>query len=60
MKRRKWEYAVEVSSSNSTVDLQGMGEEGWELVAVVKDRWENERKGYQEESTTYYYKRPAE
>jgi hypothetical protein len=52
----KWEYHITYSCDNT--DLDNLGEQGWELVAVTEYSWENERKGYHESRTTFIFKRP--
>lgn len=52
---RTFEYLV--LTDDESVDLTQLGVEQWELVAVVPRSWENERKGYTESNTTYYFKR---
>lgn len=53
--RKKWEYKE--LNTHDVVDFELLGKMGWELVSVVYASWENERKGYQESETTYYFKR---
>ena len=53
-KNKKFEYKIEDEYS---IDLDKLGKEGWELVSVVYKSWENERKGYQESQTIFYFKR---
>lgn len=50
-----WEYMI--LDSDEVGDLDKLGSEGWELVTAVFKSWENERKGYTESTTVYYFKR---
>lgn len=38
-------------------ELNKLGKDGWELINVVYETWENTRKGYQEIQTKYYFKK---
>jgi hypothetical protein len=57
-----WEYKMVQDLDQS--DMNQLGAEGWELVAVTETwrQWENERKGYTESETdiTFYFKRKVE
>lgn len=52
----KWQYKIEVDL-NEEYELNKLGKKGWELIIVVSDMWENERKGSVENTKIYYFKR---
>lgn len=51
----RWQYKILDCDDDFSFDE--LGAEGWELVAVNRLTWKNERKGYDESRTVYYFKR---
>lgn len=50
-------FEYEILTDDDDWDIDQLGKEAWELVTVLYRSWENERKGYTESSTTFYFKR---
>ena len=51
----RWDYAV---LDEDNCDLHAMGDAGWELVAVVRWEYDNQREGTVEADQRLYFKRP--
>jgi len=52
----RWKYLI--LDDDEVGNLDDLGNQGWELVTVLRQTWENERKGYTEYRQVYYFKRP--
>ena len=55
----KYQYKILNDEYDDTGEeaFNKLGKKGWELVSVVYQTWTNERKGYKESQTIYYFKK---
>lgn len=51
------QFQYKILTDDGDWDIDQLGGDGWELVTVLYRTWENERKGYTDSSTTFYFKR---